>query len=149
MKTESPSHPHSYRDSQREGDNELTSSPLDNGRFRPKVIGRAARPIILTIFCIVGILWSMGNFVFVFSPSIKKISDWAPAIYGIIVALQFISFIGIWYMKRWGVMICISVFLAKIIFSVFVNDISYVGIGLSVVFTVFFLIFYRRMDEEL
>jgi uncharacterized membrane protein (DUF2068 family) len=89
------------------------------------------------------------NFIYVFSPFIKKISDWAPAIYGIIVALQFISFIGIWHMKRWGVTLCISAFFAKIIFSIFVNDISYVGIGLSVVFAVFFLIFYRRMDDEL
>ena len=107
------------------------------------------RPVILTIICVIGILWSMGNFVFVFSPTIKKINDWAPAIYGTIVAMQFISFIGIWNMKRWGVMICISAFFAKNIFSVFVNDISYIGIGLSVVFTIFFLIFYRKMDEEL
>src|SRR5579872_4763379 len=97
------------------------------------------RPVILTIICIIGILWSLGNFVFVFSPTIKKISDWAPAIYGIIVAMQFISFIGVWHMKRWGVMICISDFFAKIIFSFFVDDISYVGIVLSVLFVVFFL----------
>ena len=107
------------------------------------------RPLILTIICVVGILWSIGNFVFVFSPFIKKISDWAPAIYGMIVAMMFISFIGIWQMKRWGVMISIAAFFSKIIFSIFVEDISYVGIGLSVVFTVFFLIFYRRMDSEL
>lgn len=107
------------------------------------------RPVILTIICIVGILWSLMNFIFVFSPYIKKISDWAPAIYGIIVALQFISFIGIWNMKRWGVMICISAFISKIIFSILVDDVSYVGIGLSSAFTVFFLIFYRKMDDEL
>ena len=80
---------------------------------------------------------------------IKKISDWAPAIYGIIVALQFISFIGIWHMKRWGVLLCISAFFTKQIFSLFVDDINYIGIGLSVVFTVFFLIFYRKMADEL
>ncbi len=107
------------------------------------------RPLILTIICIVGILWSLLNFIFVFSPFIKKISDWAPAIYGIIVAIQFISFIGIWHMKKWGVSLCISAFFTKIIFSIFVNDISYVGMGLSAVFTVFFLIFYGKMDEEL
>lgn len=107
------------------------------------------RPVILTIICIVGILWSLANFIYVFSPFIKKISDWAPAIYGIIVALQFISFIGIWHMKRWGVTLCISAFFTKIIFSIFVNDISYVGIGLSALFTIFFLIFYRKMNDEL
>ena len=107
------------------------------------------RPIILTIICVVGILWSLLNFIYVFSPFIKKIGDWTPAIYGIIVALQFISFVGVWNMKRWGVMLCIAAFFTKIVFSIYVNDISYVGIGLSTVFSVFFLIFYRRMDDEL
>ncbi len=107
------------------------------------------RPIILLIICIIGILWSLVNFIMVFSPFIKKISDWTPAIFGIIVALQFISFIGVWHMKRWGPMLYISAFFAKLIFSVFVNDVSYVGIGLGSVFTVFFLIYYRRMDDEL
>src|SRR3990172_9837020 len=95
------------------------------------------RPVILTIICIIGILWSLGNFISVFSPFIKKISDWTPAIYGIIVALQFISFIGVWYMKRWGAMLFISSFFAKLIFSIFTDDVSYVGISLGVVFTVF------------
>jgi hypothetical protein len=107
------------------------------------------RPVILTIVCIVGILWSLVNFIYVFSPFIKKIGDWTPAIYGIIVAVQFISFIGVWNMKRWGVMLCISAFFAKIIFSISVDDKSYIGMGLSLVFTVFFLIFYRRMGDEL
>lgn len=107
------------------------------------------RPVILSIICGIGILWSLMNFINVFSPFIKKISDWAPAIYGIIVALQFISFIGIWHMKKWGVMLCISAFFAKVIFSVFVDDVSYIGIGLFSVFIVFFLVFYRKMDEEL
>ena len=107
------------------------------------------RPVILTIVCVIGILWSLGNFIFVFSPSIKKINDWAPAIYGIIVAFQFIAFVGVWNMKRWGVLLCISVFFLKIIFSMFVDDLSYVGIVLSVVFVIFLLIFYRMMDEEL
>lgn len=107
------------------------------------------RPVIITIICIVGILWSLGNFISVFSPFIKKISDWAPAIYGIIVAMQFISFIGVWNMKRWGTMIFIAAFFSKLIFSVFTDDVNYAGIGLGIVFTIFFLIFYKAMDDEL
>lgn len=107
------------------------------------------RPVALTVICIMGILWSLGNFISVFSPFIKKISDWAPAIYGIMVAVQFISFIGIWNMKRWGVLLYIAAFFSKLIFSIFVDDVSYVGIVLGITFTVFFLVFYKRMDEEL
>jgi uncharacterized membrane protein (DUF2068 family) len=110
------------------------------------------RPIVLTVFCIIGILWSLVNFIMVFSPFIKKLSDWAPAIYGIIVALQFISFIGIWHMKRWGVHLYIIAFFAKQIFAIVINDIgtmAIIGIILSVGFLVFFFIYYRRMDDEL
>ena len=107
------------------------------------------RPVILTIICVIGILWSLLNFIFIFSPFIRKISEVAPAIYGIIVAVQFISFIGTWHMKRWGIHLYIAAFFSKIIFSMMIDDVSYVGIVLSVIFTVFFLIFYRRMDDEL
>jgi uncharacterized membrane protein (DUF2068 family) len=107
------------------------------------------RPVIISIICVAGILWSLANFIYVFSPFIKKINDWAPAVYGIIVALQFISFIGIWHMKKWGANWCITAFFTKIIFSIAVNDISYTGIVLSATFSVFFLIFYNRMLDEL
>jgi len=107
------------------------------------------RPVVHTVICVIGILWSLLNFIFVFSPFIKKISDWAPAIFGTIVAVQFISFIGVWHMKRWGVHLFISAFFAKIIFSIMIDDVSYVGITLAVIFIIFFLIFYRRMDDEL
>ena len=107
------------------------------------------RPVILTILCIVGILWSLLNFIMVFSPFIKKISDWAPAIYGLIVALQFISFVGTWHMKRWGVLLFITAFFMKLFFSIFVNDVSYVGIALGTIVIVFLMVFYKRMGNEL
>ncbi len=107
------------------------------------------RPVILTIICITGILWSLLNFIFVFSPFIRKISEVAPAIYGIIVAVQFVSFIGTWHMKRWGVHLYIAAFFSKVVFSIMIDDVSYVGIVLSVIFTIFFLIYYRRMEDEL
>ena len=107
------------------------------------------RPIILTIICILGILWSMGNFVSVFSPAVKKISDWAPALYGIMVALQFISFVGVWHMKRWGVLLFIAAFFSKLIFALFTEDISYIGTPLGIIFIVHFLVYYKRMADEL
>ncbi|HNO70503.1 MAG TPA: hypothetical protein PKO16_01895 [Bacteroidia bacterium] len=107
------------------------------------------RPVIITVANIIGIIWSLANFVFVFSPFIKKISNWAPAVYGLIVALQFISFIGTWHMKRWGVLMFITTVILKTAFSFLIDDISYVGVSLSVVFTILFLFFYTKMEEEL
>ena len=36
------------------------------------------------------------------SPFIKKKGDFFPAITGIIIAFEFISVVGVWYMKKWG-----------------------------------------------
>lgn len=46
-------------------------------------------------------------------------------------------------------MLFIAAFFSKLIFSIFVDDVSYAGISLGIVFTIFFLIYYRRMDDEL
>ena len=110
------------------------------------------RPVILTVICIVGILWSLINFIIVFSPFVRKISEWSPAIFGAIVAVQFISFIGIWHMKRWGVHLYIGAFFAKQIFTILINDFGIsatIGVVLSFIFLIFFFIYYRRMAEEL
>jgi hypothetical protein len=112
-------------------------------------ISAKKRPVIITIICIVGILWSLINFVFVFSPFVRKTGDWAPAIYGTLISLQFISFVGVWHTKRWGVLLYIFTFFSKIIFSILLDDVSYAGIIFSFVFIIFFLIFYNRMGEEL
>lgn len=109
----------------------------------------AKRPVLITVLCIIGLLWSLGSFVSVFSPFIKKISDWAPAVYGIMVALQFISFIGIWYMKRWGVLVFIISFFLKMIFSIQVDDVSYIATPLGAVLIILFLFYYKRMGKEL
>ena len=60
------------------------------------------RPLILSIICVIGFLWVVITFPGVFSPSIKKLGVFMPAIYGLIVAATFISFIGVWHLKRWG-----------------------------------------------
>lgn len=109
----------------------------------------AKRPVIITVLAITGILWSLLNFVFVFSPFIKKINDWAPAVYGLLVALQFIAFIGIWHMKRWGVLMFIITIFGKLTFSIIHNDVSYASLTLSIIILIFLLIFYKRMIKEL
>src|ERR1051326_2917663 len=110
------------------------------------------RSVILTVICILGILWSLINFIIVFSPFVRKVSEWAPAIFGAIVALQFISFIGVWHMKRWGVHLYIAAFFTKQSFTLLINDFGIsagIGVFLSVIFLVFFFIFYSRMAQEL
>jgi hypothetical protein len=110
------------------------------------------RPTILSVVCILGFCWVLFTFPGVFSPSIKKLGVFMPAIYGLIVAATFISFIGVWHMKRWGTELYVISFCSKILFFVLTQTFgwsSIIGILFSVWFTITFLIYYRRMDINL
>ena len=90
------------------------------------------RPFVLTIICILGFSWIVVSFPAVFSPSIKKLGDWYPALFGLIVAESFISFIGVWHQKRWGVTLFTTTFIVKEMVLLLIDDVSYVGIGFSI-----------------
>ena len=110
------------------------------------------RPGILTLICVLGFIWITFTFPGVFSPSVKKMGDFIPAIYGLIIAGTFISFIGVWHMKRWGVESYITLFFIKMLFFLFTDQLngrSFLGILFSLWFIVTFIVFYKRMDINL
>lgn len=107
------------------------------------------RPKLITTVCVLGFIWIVFSFPAVFSPSIKKLGDWYPALFGLIVACSFIAYIGVWHMKRWGVTLFIITFFVKEILLVFINDLSYIGLLFSLVFIVCMLFYYKRMDVNL
>jgi hypothetical protein len=94
------------------------------------------RPKLLTFVCVLGFTWIVFSFPAIFSPSIKKLGDWYPALFGLLVSSHFISFIGVWHMKRWGVSMFTITFFIKEILLILINDISYIGISLSVFFII-------------
>jgi phosphatidylserine synthase len=107
------------------------------------------RPKLITAVCVLGFIWIVFSFPAVFSPSIKKLGDWYPALFGIIVAFSFIAYIGVWHMKQWGVKLFLITFFVKQTLLVLINDISYVGLSLSILFGVVMLFFYKKMDVNL
>lgn len=107
------------------------------------------RPTLLTIICVVGYIWVVFSLPGVFSPAIKKLGVWYPALFGLLVATSFISYIGVWHMKRWGVNLFIITFFTKEIILTLINDISYIGIMLSLFFIFTMVVFYKRMDINL
>lgn len=107
------------------------------------------RPKLITAVCVLGFIWIVFSFPAVFSPSIKKLGDWYPALFGIIVAFSFIAYIGVWHMKQWGVKLFLITFFVKQMLLILINDISYVGLSLSVLFIVAMLFFYKKMDVNL
>src|SRR3972149_4061526 len=97
------------------------------------------RPKLLSLVCILGFIWIVFSFPAVFSPSVKKLGDWYPALFGLIVAISFISFIGVWHLKRWGVSLYIIAFFIKEIVLILINDINYIGIVFSSLFIIIML----------
>jgi hypothetical protein len=75
--------------------------------------------------------------------------DWYPAIFGLLVASGFISYIGLWHMKRWGVQLFIITFFVKEIVSVLSGNINIGTIVVSALYMIPMLIFYNRMDMNL
>src|SRR5579863_9308227 len=86
---------------------------------------KVKRPVIVSIVSIIGWIMVMLSFVYAFSPTIKKIGEFYPALYSFVVCLQFISFVGIWYMKKWGLHFFVTSFFLKNILLVFMNSFQY------------------------
>ncbi len=110
------------------------------------------RPFIITLICIIGFVSVTLTFPAVFSPSVKKIGDFVPALYGFLVAGGFISYIGLWHMKQWGVLLFLVVFFIKTLFLILINDVgagTIMGIISSFVFGVILVKNYPKMDLNL
>jgi hypothetical protein len=110
------------------------------------------RPRIISFICIVGYLTIVLTFPQVFSPSIKKLGVFMPALYGILVAAHFISCVGLWYFKQWGVQLYLFTFFAKTLFFILTEQYGfgfYFGTVLSLIFIIILLRHYSRMSQNL
>lgn len=110
------------------------------------------RPKILSIICIVGYLSVLVSFPQVFSPAIKKLGVAVPALYGLLVAAQFIACVGIWYVKQWGVQLYLSAFFAGVLFDLTLREPGfgfYFGLLLQTVFSLILLRHYKAMNPNL
>ena|ERR1700741_365095 len=115
-------------------------------------IAKTKRPIIISIASRLGLIGALFSFIYVFSPGLKKYSDFLPLGIGLLVALRFVSMVGIWHMKRWGVELFILTYFAFLFVSIWLGDvysINYLGLFFSTAFLVIFVIYYKRMDKNL
>ena len=110
------------------------------------------RPKVISAVTVIAIVLILLAFPMLFMPSIKRMGDFIPMILGIIITLQFVSLIGIWHMKKWGVQLFIIMFCIRVITFMFLDIFTfrfYFSITYSIIFIVFFLIHYRKMDTNL
>ncbi len=110
------------------------------------------RPKSISIITIIAIVLVLLAFPMLFMPSIKKMGDFVPLILGVIITLQFISLIGIWHMKKWGVLLFIIIFCARVVTFIFLDIYTfrfYFNIFYSLLFSFFFIAHYRKMNSNL
>jgi hypothetical protein len=110
------------------------------------------RPKLITAVCIIGYLTVLFTFPQVFSPSIKKLGVFMPAIYGILVASHFMACVGIWHLKQWGVQLFIITFFAKIVFFLLISQLTlgfYFGSFISLLSLLVLLPHYNKMNSNL
>lgn len=110
------------------------------------------RPGIITVICVSGFLLAILNFLQVFSPAMKKLGVFIPAIFGLIVALQFISCVGLWFIKQWGLRLYLYAFFARTFFLVafeLTGPLFYIRTLAALVFIIILLRHYPRMSPNL
>src|SRR4051812_19522160 len=115
-------------------------------------ITKTKRPIIVSIASRTGLAGALFSLIYVFSPGLKKYSDFLPLGVGLFVALKFVSLVGIWHMKRWGVELFTIIYFAFLIVGILLDDvysINWFGLFFSTAFLVIFVIYYKRMDRNL
>ena len=112
-------------------------------------MNKQERPRLLTLICILGFAASVLSFPSIFSPFIKKKGAWFPALSGARVALEFISVVGVWYMKRWGISLDLGSAMGHQIIWLWMDTWSPAKIFLPLSFLICSLPFYKKMDDNL
>lgn len=110
------------------------------------------RPKTISIVSVIAIVLILLSFPLLFMPSIKKMGDFVPMLLGIIITLQFISMIGIWHMKKWGVLLFIIMYCLRVVTFMNLNLYGfrfYFSAFYGLVFIIIFIFYYKKMDDNL
>ncbi len=110
---------------------------------------KKTRPVLLTIVCIIGFIGVILSFPSIFSPFVKKMGDFYPALFGCLIAANFISIVGVWNMKRWGFTLFLISSLINQIAKLLTNNWTITDIILPILFLGVSVFFYNRMDKNL
>lgn len=110
------------------------------------------RPVIISILGVIGFIFSAGQIIAISAPGIRDVAGWYPILYGTIIALRFISLVGVWHMKKWGAELFAYITVTKIITQVLVGDFgtgAIIDASFSFTFAIIFISFYKRMGRDL
>ena len=63
------------------------------------------RPVTITIICILGCIIPVVSILDIFSPIARSYGAWYPPFLALSIVVVLISLIGLWMMKKWGVIL--------------------------------------------
>jgi len=110
------------------------------------------RPKTISVVSVIAIILILLSFPMLFMPSIKRMGDFVPMLLGVIITLQFISIIGIWHMKKWGVLLFIFMYSLRIITFMSLELYGFrfgFFIFYGFVFSIIYSFYYKKMDSNL
>ena len=109
----------------------------------------AKRPRLITWICIIGFILVVLSMPSVFSPDTRRLGNFFPALFSLLISLRFIAYVGLWYMKRWGVELLLITFVATVIQGVLQKDVSVISIVYHLIILTLLIVRYRKMDRNL
>jgi hypothetical protein len=114
-----------------------------------KIVSGSKRSGIISTMCILGYVWALVGLAIIISPTIKKFGTWYPALFGIFISLKFISYVGVWHMKKWGVELLLLAYSFEICLAYVLEYSSPTNIAIGILSLITFLPYYTRMQQNL
>lgn len=109
------------------------------------------RPKIISVISIAGFVLVILSMPQMFSPETRKLGNFMPALFGLLISLRFIAYVGLWHMKRWGVELFMITLAAQVIQATVIDlyEINPLGLAEHLVALVIMAVMYRKMDRNL
>lgn len=109
------------------------------------------RPKIITWVCIAGFILVILSMPQMFSPDTRKMGDFMPALFGLLISLRFIAYVGLWHMKRWGVELFMITLVSQVIQATVMDsyEINPIGLAEHLVAFIIMAVMYKKMDRNL
>jgi len=118
----------------------------------PPYIPEEKRPFWVTFVCVFGITVILISLYLIFIDPSTNVHAFAthgilrPTILAIINLISLIAFIGIWRMKRWGLITLIATFAISIIYNFIMGIGYYWGYIPGVIIIIICLLYVKKMD---
>lgn len=107
---------------------------------------KTKRPIAITIVCIVGFLGLLVLVPFFFSDAAKQVATWYLIYLGISSIIGLSCFVGIWKMKKWGVLGYSAMFLINQVIMILVGLWTLLGLVIPIVILGVIWFYFRIMQ---